>query len=164
MKTLPTTLLACAALLSAAPAAAQVPLSFEARLDAGIPVQDTDELLDAGVGFGFRVAFDLAPQFAIYGGYSRMQLDYDDDLEDEEVDEDGFELGARVNLGYGHYGSSSPYFLFGALLRDDETGIEAGVGADYPVSWNLSVTPEVRYRTIEDLDYLTLGLGMRFRL
>jgi hypothetical protein len=162
MKIVWMTVLASAALL-AAPAAAQVPLTFEARLDAGIPVRNTDELLDAGVGFGIRVAVDLANQLAVYGGYSRMELDYDDGLEDEEVVEDGFELGARVGLGYGHYGSSSPYLLFGALFREDETGIEAGVGADYPVSWNLSVTPEVRYRTIRNLDYLALGLGARVR-
>jgi hypothetical protein len=31
------------------------------------------------------------------------------------------------------------------------------------VSWNVSVTPEVRYRTVDDEDYLTLGMGARFR-
>jgi opacity protein-like surface antigen len=160
-----TTLILGASVAAAAPAAAQdVPLSFEVRLDAGIPVQDTDDLLDRGVGFGARAMLELAPSFAIYGGYSRMEFELDDDfgIDDGDVEEDGFELGGRVSLGYGH-GSTQPYFLLGALFHDDETGLEAGLGADYPVSWNLSVTPEVRYRTIEDLDYLTLGIGLRFR-
>lgn len=158
------TLLA-AAVMGAAPAAAaaqEVPLSLEVRLDAGIPVQDTDEVLDAGVGFGVRAMLDIAPTFAIYGGYSRFEFELDDDFGSGDVEEDGFELGGRVGLGYGH-GSAQPYFLLGALFHDDDTGLEAGIGADYPVSWNVSVTPEIRYRTAEDADYLTLGMGARFR-
>jgi opacity protein-like surface antigen len=157
------TMLTAAVVMGAAPAAAQdVPLSIEVRLDAGIPVQDTDDLLDAGVGFGVRAMLDVAPTFAVYAGYSRFEFEVDDDLGDGDVEEDGFELGGRLGLGYGH-GSAQPYFLLGALFHDDDTGLEAGLGADYPVSWNVSVTPEVRYRTVDDVDYLTLGMGARFR-
>ena len=159
------TLLVGGALLAAVPAAAQdIPLSVEVRLDAGIPVQDTDDFLDRGVGFGARALLELAPSFAIYAGYSRFEFEWDDDVTGgvDEVEEDGFDLGGRVSMGYGH-GSAQPYFLLGALFHDDETGLEAGLGADYPVSWNLSVTPEVRYRTINDVDYLSLGIGLRFR-
>jgi hypothetical protein len=144
------TLLVGGALLAAAPAAAQdIPLSVEVRLDGAIPVQDTDDFLDRGVGFGARALLELAPSFAIYAGYSRVEFEWDDDVTggSDEVEEDGFDLGGRVSMGYGH-GSAQPYFLLGAL---------------FPVSWNLSVTPEVRYRTIDDLDYLTLGIGLRFR-
>lgn len=156
-------LLLGAAVLGAAPAPAQtVPLSLEVRLDAGIPVQDTDDVLDRGVGFGVRAMLDLAPAFAVYAGYSRFEFELDDDLGSGDVEEDGMELGGRVALGYGH-GAGQPYLLLGALFHDDDTGLEAGLGADYPVSWNLSVTPEVRYRTVDDVDYLTLGMGARFR-
>jgi hypothetical protein len=162
MRTWFTTLILGAAVLGAAPAAAaqDIPLSFEVRLDAGIPVQDTGELLDSGVGFGFRAALDLAPSFALYGGWSRFDFEYEDDLGDQEVEEDGFELGGRVGVGYSH---TQPYFLLAALFREDETGLEAGFGAEHAVSWNLAVTPEVRYRTIGELDYLALGMGLRFR-
>jgi opacity protein-like surface antigen len=156
-------MMTAAALLAAAPAAAQeVPLSFEVRLDAGVPVQDSDEVLDTGVGFTLRAMLDIAPTFAVYGGYSRFDFELDDDFGSGDVEEDGFELGGRVGLGYGH-GAAQPYFLLGALFHDDDTGLEAGIGADYPVSWNVSVTPEVRYRTVDDVDYLTLGMGARFR-
>jgi hypothetical protein len=165
-KTLSMTALAFAAALTAVPAMAQeVPVSFEMRLDAGIPVQDTDEVLDAGVGFGLRVSLDLAPAFSVYGGWSRMELELADDDTDGEVEEDGFEVGGRIGLGHSHHRrhDATPYFLMGALFRDDDTGIEAGLGAEYPVSWHLSVTPEVRYRSIDDLEYLTLGIGARVR-
>jgi hypothetical protein len=151
-----------AAVLGGAPAAAQVPVAFELRLDAGIPVDDTGELYDAGVGFGVRASLDVAPTFALYGGYSQFNLEGDDDvLPNGDVEVDGFELGGRVGIGHGH--AASPYFLLGALFVDDDTGLEAGVGADYAVSWHVSVTPEVRYRMVDDLTYITLGMGARFR-
>ncbi len=158
------TLLVGGGVLAAAPVAAQdLPLSVEVRLDAGIPVQDTDDFLDRGVGFGARALLELAPTFSIYAGYSRFEFQGDNDLVGGgDVEEDGFELGGRLSMGHGH-GRSQPYILLGALFHGDETGLEAGIGADYGVSWNLSVTPEVRYRTIDDVDYLTLGIGLRIR-
>jgi opacity protein-like surface antigen len=149
-----------AAMFSAAPAAAQ--LAAEVRLDAGIPVDETGEIYEAGVGFGLRGSLDIAPSFAVYGGYSQFDLEVDDDiLPDAELEISGWELGGRVGIGHG--AAASPYFLLGALFVDDDTGLEAGVGAEYGVSWNLAVTPEVRYRRVNDLTYLTLGMGARFR-
>ncbi|HEY0038906.1 MAG TPA: outer membrane beta-barrel protein [Longimicrobium sp.] len=158
-------LLAASSLAVAAPAAAQLPVSVELRLDAGIPTGDAADLVDTGVGFGLRASLDLAPTFAIYGGYSQFSFDYDDDIvldDGEEVELEGFELGGRVGLGTGG-GVANPYAMLGALFHEDETGLEAGLGADYAVSYNLSVTPEVRYRTIDDFNYISLGLGARFR-
>ena len=149
----------------AAPAAGQapLPLGFEVRLDAGIPVEGSRDTFDAGVGFGARVSLDLAPTFAVYGGYSQFTFDYEDDvLADTELETGGFEVGGRVQLGGGGAITSAPYFVLGALFHDDDTGIEAGLGVDYPVSWNLSVTPAVRYRRVDDLTYVTIGMGARF--
>jgi hypothetical protein len=149
-----------AAMLGAPPAAAQ--LALEVRLDAGIPVEDTGEIYDAGVGFGVRGSLDVAPTFALYGGYSQFDLEVDEDLlADGELEVSGWELGGRVGIGHG--AAASPYFLLGALFVNDDTGLEAGVGAEYAVSWNVAVTPEVRYRRVDDLTYLTLGMGARFR-
>ncbi|HEV3049737.1 MAG TPA: outer membrane beta-barrel protein [Longimicrobium sp.] len=149
------------ALLSAVPAAAQ--LAAEVRLDAGIPVEETGEIYEAGVGFGLRGSLDIAPTFAVYGGYSQFNLEVDDDLlPDGELEISGWELGGRVGVGHGG-GSANPYVLLGALFYNEDTGVEAGVGADYGVSWNVAVTPEVRYRKVGNLTYLTLGMGARFR-
>ena len=149
-----------AAMLGAAPAMAQ--LAVEVRLDAGIPVDDTGEIYDAGVGFGLRGSLDVAPTFAVYGGYSQFDLQVDENLlPDADLEVSGWEVGGRVGIGHG--AAASPYFLLGALFYNDDTGIEAGVGAEYPVSWSLALTPEVRYRNVGDLTYLTLGMGARFR-
>jgi len=157
-------LLAASSLMVAAPAAAQLPVSVELRLDAGIPTGDAADAVETGVGFGVRASLDIAPTFAIYGGFSQFSFDYDDDtiLGGGEVELEGFELGGRVGLGTGG-GVANPYAMLGALFHEDETGLEAGLGADYAVSYNLSVTPEVRYRTVGDFDYISLGFGARLR-
>ncbi|MBW3654960.1 MAG: hypothetical protein KY444_02570, partial [Gemmatimonadetes bacterium] len=68
-------LLAASSLAVAAPAAAQVPVTVELRLDAGIPAGDAAEAFGGGVGFGVRASLDVAPTFAIYGGYSQFSFD-----------------------------------------------------------------------------------------
>jgi hypothetical protein len=152
-----------AAVLVGTPAAAQLPVAIELRLDAGIPVEETGDVYDTGVGFGVRASLDVAPTFALYGGYSQFNLEVDEDiLPDADLEVSGFELGGRVGIGSGG-GAGSPYFLLGALFQDDDTGLEAGIGVDYPVSWQVSVTPEVRYRKMDNLNYITLGMGARFR-
>jgi opacity protein-like surface antigen len=158
-------ILLAASALGAAPAAAQaLPVSVELRLDAGIPTGDAGDAYETGVGFGVRASLDLAPTFAIYGGYSQFSFDADDDaiLAGGELEIEGFELGGRVGLGTGG-AVANPYAMLGALFHENDTGLEAGLGADYAVSYNLSVTPEVRYRTIDGFNYITLGLGARFR-
>jgi opacity protein-like surface antigen len=146
----------------AAPAGAQA-LGVEARLDAGVPVDESDNDYDAGVGFGLRASLDVAPTFAVYGGYSRFQFEEDDVLGGGEAEFDSFELGGRLSLA-GDHGRTNPYFLLGAVfLEDNDTGIEAGIGAEHAVSWELSVTPEVRYRQTLRVHYLALGMGLRFR-
>jgi hypothetical protein len=136
-----------------------LPLSVEVRLDAGIPTGDADDVLDNGLGWEVTGAFDVAPLLAIYAGYSSFQFDVDDDIDpDDEVETDGFGVGGRVRLG-GH-SMWSPFAQFGALFHDDETGFEVGLGGDYGVGNQLSVTPMVRYRSVDELDYVTLGVGL----
>jgi hypothetical protein len=158
--------LVIAALAGAEGAQAQstIPLSIEGRLDLGVPVGDAADALDPGVGFGITGAFQLTPLFGVYGGWSSFDFDVDDDVTglDSDFKSDGFELGGRVTLGTGG-GIYNPYFQLGALFHDDETGLEAGLGGFYPVGQNLSLTPMVRYRTVNDLDYVTLGVGVNLR-
>ena len=137
-----------------------LPFSIEGRLDAGIPVGDDSEDLDVGLGWGVNAAFELTPTFAIYGGYSRFDFEIEDT--DVEVEEEGWEVGGRVG-GFGG-GVVDPYIQFGALFHDDETGFEVGLGGDYGVGSNLAVTPMVRYRNIDEFQYVTAGLGLKIRL
>jgi len=154
--------IAAAALAGADGAQAQstIPISVEGRLDLGVPVGDAADVLEPGVGFGITGAFQLTPLFGLYGGWS--SFDFDLDGLDDELTSDGFELGGRVTLGTGG-GIYNPYFQLGALFQDDETGLEAGLGGFYPIGQNLSLTPMVRYRTIDNFDYLTFGVGLNLR-
>ncbi|HEU0055071.1 MAG TPA: hypothetical protein VFQ39_17915 [Longimicrobium sp.] len=127
-----------------------LPLSVEVRLDAGIPTGDADDFLDNGLGWGVTGAVDLTPIFALYGGYSNFQFEIEDDVGDDDFEDDGFDLGGRVRLGSGW--TWAPFAQFGAIFRDDDTGFEAGLGADYALGNGLSLTPLARYRSIDDLD------------
>ncbi len=153
---------AVAAALAGGRAEAQsaLPISVEGRLDVGVPVGDSGDLLEPGVGFGITGALQLTPLFAIYGGYSKFSFDIDDS--DVDVETDGGELGGRVTLGTGG-GIYNPFFQFGALFHNEDTGLEAGLGGFYPVGQNLSLMPMVRYRTVNDLDYVTVGVGLNLR-
>jgi len=153
--------LALAAGADRAAAQGSLPLSLGVRIDAGIPTGDAGDVFETGFGWGVEAALDLTPTFAIYVGYSQFQFDVED--LDLDVTEDGFDLGGRVLLGTGG-AVWTPYGQFGVLFHEDEVGFEVGLGADYPVGNSLSLTPMVRYRNIEDLNYVTVGVGLSFRL
>ncbi len=159
-------LIAAAAAFGAADAAhAQqtlLPLSFEGRIDAGIPVGDFGDGAKTGVGFGINAQLHLTPQFAAYGGYSRFEFDADGLLGEDEIEDDGWHAGGKVFFGSG-LGVSNPYLQVGALFRDDETGIEAGGGWEYWVGGNLAVTPQATYRKVAEREYVGLGVGARIR-
>lgn len=158
-KTLFAAALAVAAMAGGAQAQT-IPISVEARLDAGLPVGDAADTYDQAIGFGVHAAFQATPLFALYGGYSRFEFDYDNF--DGDRKSEGLEVGGRVTLGTGG-GIYNPFFQIGALLYEDDTGLEVGLGGFYPVAQNLSVTPMVRYRTVDDLDYVALGVGLNLR-
>ncbi|HYW08401.1 MAG TPA: hypothetical protein VE913_15690 [Longimicrobium sp.] len=139
-----------------------LPLSVEARIDAGIPLGDSGDLYENGVGFGITGLLQLTPVFGLYGGYSQFTFDQDAIPGGGERESNGGEVGGRVTLGTGG-GLYNPFAQIGAIFHDDDTGIEAGLGAFYPVGQNLSLTPMVRYRSVSDLDYLTLGVGLNLR-
>jgi hypothetical protein len=153
--------MAVAALAGAGGAQAQsLPISVEARLDAGLPVGDAADVYDQAIGFGIHAALQATPLFALYGGFSRFEFEREDDFDDRKSE--GLEFGGRVTLGTGG-GIANPFFQLGALVYDDDTGLEAGLGGFYPVGQNLSITPMVRYRTIDELDYVAVGVGVNLR-
>lgn len=141
-------------------AAAQgtLPVSLEARIDAGIPTGDLGDAVDVGLGWGVQAALDLTPQFALYGGYSQFSFDVKD-TDGVNVKDDGFDLGGRVRLGTGVW---SPFAQFGVLFHDD-TGFEAGIGADFPVGTGVSLTPLARFRKVGDAQYFGIGIGLALR-
>ena len=148
---------------AAAPAAAQgtLPLAFEVRLDAGLPVGDESEGVDTGVGFGGMALLDLSPNFSLYGSLSRFEFSMED-IDDSDFRQDAAGVGGRVYLGTGG-GIVLPYAQFGAVFSDGETGFEAGLGAEYPLGNALSLTPMARYVSVDDLSWAAIGVGITLR-
>ncbi|HYH83383.1 MAG TPA: hypothetical protein VEX86_26550 [Longimicrobium sp.] len=143
-------------------AAAQgtLPITAELRIDAGIPTGDLADGFGTGLGWGVMGGFDLTPNFMIYGGYSRFEFDEKGDG-DAEAEDDGFDLGGRVRLGTGA-GVWTPFAQFGVLFHE-ETGFEAGIGADYPVGNGVALTPMARFRKVGDAQYFGIGVGLSLR-
>jgi opacity protein-like surface antigen len=137
-----------------------LPVSVEARLDAGLPIGDFKDAAKAGLGWGVTGAFDVSPNFAIYAGYS--SFDFDVKSSTLTVRDDGFDVGGRVLLGTGG-GVMTTYAQFGALFHNDDTGFEAGLGAEYQVGPAVTLTPLARYRKIGDIQYVGLGVGLSLR-
>ncbi|HEX6749564.1 MAG TPA: hypothetical protein VF092_19875 [Longimicrobium sp.] len=142
-----------------ASAQGNLPISIEARIDAGIPTGDFADGFDVGVGWGVFGAIDLTPNFAIYGGYSQFSFDVKDT--DLNAKDDGFDLGGRVLLGTGA-GVWTPFGQFGVLFHD-ETGFEFGLGAEYPVGTGVTLTPLARFRKVGDAQYVGIGVGLSLR-
>jgi len=153
-------LAALAAGVDRAAAQGTLPITLEARIDAGIPTGDLADGFDAGLGWGVFGGFDLTPNFTIYGGYSRFEFNDKSDLNVNAKD-DGFDLGGRVRLGTGA-GVWTPFAQFGVLFHD-ETGFEAGLGADYPVGNGVALTPMARFRKVGDAQYFGIGVGLSLR-
>jgi opacity protein-like surface antigen len=163
MKKLYAGLLGALGLLAAPGAQAQVllPISAEVRLDAGIPVGSSRDVLDTGVGFAGNLGINLTPRFQLYGGYSSQQLSLKGT--NGHVTDDGFDVGGKAFVGTGG-GVTNPYLQFAALFHNGNTGFEGGVGMQYGLGGNLALNPSVRYRSIEGLHYVAAGVGLEVRL
>jgi opacity protein-like surface antigen len=137
-----------------------LPVSLQVRLDAGLPLGDFKDGTKAGLGWGVDGAFDVAPNLSVFVGYSSFDFDIKDS--DLRVRDDGVDVGTRLRLGTGG-GVLSSYAQFAALFHNGETGFEAGLGAEYPVSPAVTVTPLARYRKVADTQYVGLGIGLMVR-
>lgn len=155
-------LAAAAVAASAGSAAAQgtLPVSVEVRLDAGLPIGDFHDAARSGLGWGVSGMLDLAPTLALYAGYSSFDFELDDST--LEIRDDGLDVGARLILGTGG-GVVTTFAQFGALFHNGDTGFEGGLGAEYPVSRMVTLTPLARYRKLGDAEYVGLGIGLSFR-
>lgn len=191
-------LVSAAMIAIVAPAAAHAqgvsPLSLEARAGAVVPMGDFADGLKTGFGFGATAAYRVIPMLDIYAGYNWHRFGVEDDPEfgdsDFNLDDSGFELGARVYVPVG--GSIAPWLQGGLIMQqlkfgasegglsasvstDREIGFEVGGGIGIPIGPNMSLTPGVRYRQYSpsmtllgetesfDVQYLVADIGFQFR-
>lgn len=141
-------------------------LTVEVRADATIPREDPGGVYDrAGLTFGGRLGLAVSPQVGVYAGYSRLSLGYDlDELGmTGSVESDLFEAGARFRLPLGDV--VAPYVSLAALRLEDETGFAGGIGAEYGGGGGgrFVATPELRYSSVSDFDFLSFGVGVGIR-
>lgn len=137
-----------------------LPVSVQVRLDAGLPLGDFKDATKAGLGWSVDGALDISPNMAVFVGYSSFDFDIKDS--DLRVRDDGLDVGTRLLLGTGG-GVLNTYAQFAALFHNGDTGFEAGLGAEYPVSPAITLTPLARYRKIDDTQYVGLGIGLLLR-
>jgi hypothetical protein len=123
-------------------------------------VGDFKDAVKAGLGWSVDGAFDVSPNFSVYGGYS--SFDFDVKGSSVRARDDGFDVGGRLLLGTGG-GVLNTFAQFGALFHNGDTGFEAGLGAEYPVGPAVTLTPLARYRKINDTQYVGLGIGLSLR-
>ena len=162
-------MIAAAALLTAAPAAAQhSPFSLELRSGVTFPTGDlSDAGIEAGPLFGLDV-FAVDRALSVYGGWGYHQFS-------DDVTASGPRLGLKAIFRTPGY--ATPWIRAGATFNeadgsggssDRELGLEAGAGLDYELSDRVSLTPAARYHTFSPdfgagsstFSYLTLDLGV----
>ena len=173
----------CAAVAFAGPARAQslLPFSVEGRAGLAFATGDLGEDLSTGYVLGANVGFNLMPLITLYGGYSYITFDLDDDVPgagDATWNVSGFDAGARVNLPMIGF---SPYVRGGVVYYESELsdldgesnlGFQVGAGLDFPLGAVVSITPEVSYTQVDAGDvagpdktsFVRVDFGLRARL
>jgi opacity protein-like surface antigen len=160
-------LCACAA-ASARAQEATLPVHFEARVGAGIPVGDFGDGAAPGWAVGITARADLKPGVELYAGYDHFAFQADESLDNDptadiNVDDDGVRAGLRSNFAVARVAGAAPWLEAGVIVNhtklratsagesasidsDWMVGFEGGAGLSFPISPMLSLTPGVRYR------------------
>ncbi|HSU16487.1 outer membrane protein [Longimicrobium sp.] len=158
----------CAGTTTAARAQAALPVSFEARVGAGIPVGDFGDGAAPGWAVGITARGALKPGVELYGGYDHFAFNTDESVDDDpeadvNIDDDGFRAGLRSNFAVTRVGGASPWLEAGVIVNhtklrassggasasfdsDWMVGFEGGAGLSFPINSMLALTPGVRYR------------------
>lgn len=161
-------LVLCAGGAATARAQAELPVHFEARVGAGIPVGDFGDGAAPGWALGLTVRGDLKPGMEIYAGYDHFVFNADRSLDsdpeaDVNIHDDGVRVGLRSSYAALRVAGAAPWLETGVIVNhtrlratsggasasfdsDWMVGFEAGAGLSFPVNPRLSLTPGVRYR------------------
>jgi opacity protein-like surface antigen len=167
------------------------PISVDVRAGAAFPTGDFGDIADTGYGVGGDVAFALTPMFSLYVGGSFNRFAVDDEflalleglsgVQLDDLSYDLYGLDAGVKAAFPTTSGFTP-FLRGGLVHytaelgggddlgedveeenDYETGFEVGGGLAFPLGPRISVTPEVTYTGIDDLNFVRAQIGLNIR-
>jgi len=130
---------------------------------------------------GANVGFNVTPMIGVYGGYTRISFDPDENLggigEKTTFDVEGFDAGAKLGLSMA---GLLPYLRGGAVFytggfsdtnfeSERNLGFQIGAGLDYVLGPTVTFTPEVGYVQIpgdregSDVSFIKADVGLRFR-
>lgn len=167
--------------------------TVEVRGGYGIPTGDfsNDVGAEADFGFGASAAMMLSRSVGLYAGWARDRFDCEACTGGDRLHVSGWEAGATFMVP-GRYGIA-PWLRAGAIWHrtsfefaeadfqtDREWGFQAAFGVDVPIGEWFSLSPAIRYNTVDptiDVDdfddadfaagtvqYLSLDLGLRLHL
>jgi hypothetical protein len=186
--------LAAVAFTGTAGAQSALPLSFEVRGGAAVPVGDWKEIASPGFGLNGNVTFNVTPVLGIYGGYTYNRFGVDDDLgaEGDDVNwtEQGFDVGVKARFAAPTGLPLTPFFRGGAIFHklgisdddasisgDHKLGFDVGGGVEIGVARNITLTPQLGYSQFspgddedeiegEDLNVsnINVAVGLNIRL
>ncbi|HEY0036632.1 MAG TPA: hypothetical protein VGB66_08095, partial [Longimicrobium sp.] len=159
-------LLASAAQTAAAQGLADLPISVELRVGAGIPMgefaeDDPGVGAEAGPAFSAGALFHVSKPLSVYGAYSRTHFvcgACDATGLDDQIVDAGAEFGVQATPV--RLAGVSPWLRAGGVYRqltfsgdgdelasDPGLGFEAGGGLSVAVTRSISIAPGVRFRT-----------------
>lgn len=168
------TLACAAALVGAAPLAAQLPLSLEARGGIALPAE-AFEGAEGGQAGEVSATWHAMPFAGIYGAYQSNRFAWDDAA--GHATDEGFAAGVRITLP-ALLVPIDPWIRGGVVVHqlkaetrvaESGFGYEVGAGLGFPLARGITLTPGVLWTRYRDGDLLRVrhlradvGLRMRF--
>ncbi len=167
------------------------PLSVDVRAGAAFPTGDFGDIAETGYTVGGDLSLMLSPMFSLYAGGSYSSFAVADEFQELLEGLTGGQIGdlsynlygadAGVKAAFPTMSGFTP-FLRGGLVyytaelgggddlgedveeeNDWEAGFEVGGGLAFPLGPRISVTPEVTYTGIEDLNFVRAQIGLNIR-
>jgi hypothetical protein len=167
-------------------------LSLEVRGGYGYPVGDfSDDFgAESDFGFGTSATVMLAPSFGVFAGWSRDIFDCEACTGNERIHSSGWDGGVTFFIPVER--GVTPWLRAGVIWHrttfefaeqdfesDREWGFQGAAGFDVPLGDLLSISPAVRYNTVNPtvelletplnieagtVQYLSFDLGLKFHI
>lgn len=168
---------------------AQEKWSVEFRPGLNFPTGDLgDTNTKIGFGFEFTGAYKIMPHLAVYAGWGWNQFKGEESLSADDItfEETGYTFGLQLlhpigTSSFSYFGRAGAIYNHielennaGDITADTGHGFgwQVGAGIDYEFADNLSLRPELRYRSLKrdieiantttdlDLNYISFGVGL----
>ena len=183
MKNMIMAFVAMGLLMGGLPADAQQRWAIEVRGAGAFPTQEiAGDELGNGLGFDATLRYAFLPHLALYGGWDWIHFNPDASFAgpDMDIEETGYVFGLRFERPFGATAPVAGWIRGGGIydhleFEDDEgdiiadsdhgLGWEAAAGLAFGSGGSWSVTPGVRYRSLDrevEIGAVTTEVEMRY--